>query len=217
MIPPVSMSLSIIKVVTPVCRSPLMTAQLIGAAPRYCGRRAACRLKVPRRGMDHTSCGSILKATTTKRSAFHAASAERNSGSLSFSGCRTGIPCSTAYFLTALSCISCPRPLGLSATVTTPTTLYPACTRASREATANSGVPMNTILVGWNHLATLLLAFLHQLARASLPSSSVESCTAFHERKAPIGPSTRAEMNAPMGAATAPSLASFVPEISTTQ
>ena len=36
-------------------------------------------------------------------------------------------------------------------------------------------------------------------------------------RYAPMGPRTRAEMNAPSGAPTAPSLASFVPVMSTTQ
>ena len=157
MMPPVSMSLSIMKVVTPVMRSPLITAQFMGAAPRYCGSRAACRLKVPSLGMPQTSSGSMRNATTTKRSAFHAASCERNSGSLSLSGCSTGRPCSTAYFLTADSCTSSPRPLGLSATVTTPTTLYPAFTRASSDATANSGVPMNTILAGRKKRSTLLL------------------------------------------------------------
>ena len=142
MIPPVSMSLSIMKVVTPVIFSPLMTAQLMGAAPRYCGRRAACRLKVPSGGMVQTTSGSIRKPTTTNRSALNAFRASRKAGSRSFSGCRTGRPFSTAYFLTALSFILRPRPLGLSGTVTTPTTWYFFCRRASRGATANSGVPI---------------------------------------------------------------------------
>ena len=38
---PVSMSWSRKKVVTPVRFSPWMMAQLMGAAPRYCGSRAA--------------------------------------------------------------------------------------------------------------------------------------------------------------------------------
>ena len=90
------MFLSIMKVVTPVIFSPLISAQLIGAAPRYWGSRAAWRLKVPRRGMLHTSSGSILNATTTNMSGFQARRAERNPGSLSFTGWSTGMPCSTA-------------------------------------------------------------------------------------------------------------------------
>ena len=45
----------------PVSVSPLITAQLIGAAPRYCGSNEACRLKVPRRGIFQTTSGNILK------------------------------------------------------------------------------------------------------------------------------------------------------------
>ena len=141
--PPVSIFWSIMKVVTPVMFSPLMTAQLIGAAPRYCGRRAAWRLNVPILGIFHTTSGSIRKPTTTNRSAFQAARASRKAGSLSLSGCRRGRPFATAYFFTALSFILSPRPLGLSGTVTTPTTLYPRpLVRASSGATANSGVPI---------------------------------------------------------------------------
>ena len=51
------------KVVTPVSRSPLINAQFIGAAPRYCGNREACRLNVPYRGSSNTARGSILNAT----------------------------------------------------------------------------------------------------------------------------------------------------------
>ena len=142
MMPPVSMRLSIMKVVTPEMFSPLITAQLIGAAPRYCGSRAACRLNVPRLGILQTTSGNIRKPTTTKRSAFQAARSLRNCSSLSFSGCSSGKPCSTAYFLTALSFILSPRPDGLSGTVTTPTTLYPPLTRASSGPTENSGVPI---------------------------------------------------------------------------
>ena len=60
---------------------------------------------------------------TAERSAFHALRASRNSGSLSESGWSTGMLCSTAYFFTALSFTFSPRPLALSATVTTPTIL----------------------------------------------------------------------------------------------
>ena len=44
-------------------------AQFMGAAPRYCGRSEACRLKVPRGGMLQTISGSMRKATTIWRSA----------------------------------------------------------------------------------------------------------------------------------------------------
>ena len=44
-----------------------------------------------------------------------------------------------------------------------------------------------------------------------------ESFTAFQVRKAPMGISTYAEMKAPVPASMAPSLASLVPEMSTTQ
>ena len=111
------------KVVTPVSLSPLMTAQLIGAAPLYWGRRAAWRLKVPSFGIDHTDSGSILNAT--------------------------------------------------------PTTLYPASMRASRGATANSGVPIYTILVFLNVFINLLFIFLHHEPKFSVLNIA-ESCAAFH-------------------------------------
>ena len=57
------------KVVAPVSLSPFITAQLIGAAPRYCGSNEACRLKVPKRGIAHTTSGNMRKATTICRSA----------------------------------------------------------------------------------------------------------------------------------------------------
>ena len=97
---PVSMSSSRKKVVTPVSVSPLMTAQLIGAAPRYCGSRAACTLKVPKRGRFHTCLGSIRKATTTCRWASKARSWHRKSSSFMRSGCNTGIDLDRAYCLT---------------------------------------------------------------------------------------------------------------------
>ena len=177
---------SIMNVVTPVALSPFITAQFIGAAPLYCGRRAACRLNVPRRGISHTTFGSILKATTTKRSAFHAASASRNSGSFSETGCSTGMLCSTAYFLTALSFILRPLPLALSATVTTPTMLCPVFMSSSRGATANSGVPIYTILVFLNVPIIFLFICLNAFFIASMLNTD-ESFMAFHERKSPVG------------------------------
>ena len=69
MMRPVSMSWSKKNVVTPVSRSPWIMAQLMGAAPRYCGNRAACTLNVPKRGIAHTTSGNMRKATTTCKSA----------------------------------------------------------------------------------------------------------------------------------------------------
>ena len=147
MMRPVSMSWSRKNVVTPVFVSPLMTAQLIGAAPRYWGNRAACTLNVPYSGIAHTTSGSILKATTTWRLALYERSCSTNSGSFIFTGCNTGNPISSAYFFTSEACSSfwC-LPTGLSGCVTTATTLYSFSTSAFRVSTANSGVPINTIL-----------------------------------------------------------------------
>ncbi|MNY15370.1 hypothetical protein D3C86_1485790 [compost metagenome] len=144
---PVSISCFRKKVVTPLSFSPLMMAWLIGAAPRYCGNREACRLMVPLAGISQTISGNILKATTTCKSACNPFNSSINKGSLSFSGCSTFKPFDTAYCFTALSCSFCPRPAGLSAAVTTPTTSKPACTKASKEATAKSGVPIKTNLI----------------------------------------------------------------------
>ena len=44
-----------------------------------------------------------------------------------------------------------------------------------------------------------------------------ESLVDFHVRKIPIGSSTAVEMKAPSSGDMAPSLASFLPEVSTTQ
>ena len=147
MIRPVSMSWSRKKVVTPVSVSPLMTAQLMGAAPRYWGNSAAWTLNVPYSGIAHTTSGNMRKATTTCRLALYERSCSTNSGSFIFSGCSTGNPCATAYCFTAEGCISvwC-RPTGLSGCVTTATTLYSFSTSACSVSTANSGVPINTIL-----------------------------------------------------------------------
>ena len=68
-----------------------------------------------------------------------------NSGAFSFSGCSTGIWCSTANFLTADCCNFMPRPAGLSGAVTAAATGYPASTKVRKLATAKSGVPKKTI------------------------------------------------------------------------
>ena len=85
-----------LKVVTPVSFSPLITAQLIGAAPLYEGSKEPCTLMVPMGGMSQTISGSILKATTTNRCASIFFNASTNSGSFSFVGCNTGKLFSTA-------------------------------------------------------------------------------------------------------------------------
>lgn len=109
---------------TPVCGSPLMMAQLIGAAPRYCGSSEACRLIVPIGGMFHTCVGSMRNATTICRSAWYVCSWLRNVGSVSFCGCRMGRLFCSAYCLTGLCCrVSWCRPTGLSGVVTTATML----------------------------------------------------------------------------------------------
>ena len=143
---PVSISAFRKKVVTPVSVSPFITAQLMGAAPRYLGRREPCRLKAPSAGMLHTASGNMRKATTTCRLAFRASNACKNAESLSFSGCSTGKPRSTAKRFTA-DCRSCclPRPPHLSVAVTTPAISYPLSSRMRREGTANSGVPIKTM------------------------------------------------------------------------
>ena len=123
MMPPLSISWFSRNVVTPVSVSPLMIAQLIGAAPRYWGSSEAWRLKVPSRGMAQTTSGSMRKAITMPRSGRSASRASTNFGDFSFSGCNTGRPSSRAAILTSLRCIFCPRPAGLSGEVTTPTTL----------------------------------------------------------------------------------------------
>ena len=146
-----------LKVVTPVSFSPLITAQLIGAAPLYEGSNEPCTLMVPMGGMSQTTSGSILKATTTNKLAFKTSSALINAGSFNLIGCRTGKLFSTAYFFTALCCNCKPRPAGLSGAVTTDTMLKPAFTNASNEATAKGGVPIKTIRVSFAFIAVILI------------------------------------------------------------
>jgi hypothetical protein len=70
------------------------------------------------------------------------------SGAFKLGGCNMGIFNAKAVFFTALSLIFWPRPAGLSAAVTTQTTLSPAATIASKEAEAKSGVPKKIIRNG---------------------------------------------------------------------
>ena len=123
MMRPVSMAWERKNVVTPGIVSPLIMAQFIGAAPRYCGRSEACKLNVPNRGMFHTTSGSMRNATTIWRSAFHSRKAFKKFSSFSFSGWRSGRFWDKAYCLTGENCILWPLPAGLSGMVMTPTIL----------------------------------------------------------------------------------------------
>ena len=87
--------------VTPVFVSPLIIAQLIGAAPRYCGNSEACKLNVPYSGILQTTLGNILKATTICKLAFSDFRVFKKSSSFRLVGCSTLRLFSTAYFLTA--------------------------------------------------------------------------------------------------------------------
>ena len=84
---PVSIPTSIRMIVIPVTVSPRATAQLIGAAPRYFGRREAWTLMHSRRGMSRIDFGRMWPyATTTIRSGASAAIRATASGWRAFSG-----------------------------------------------------------------------------------------------------------------------------------
>ena len=74
---------------------------------------------------------------------------------------------------------------------------------------------MYTIRVFLNRDMTLLNSLRRQVLKASMLSAF--SRMAIQVRKRPIGMRTKAEMKLPMNAEVAPSRASFVPEMSTTQ
>ena len=57
---PVSIPSAILMMVTPVSSSPFKMAQLIGAAPRYLGRREEWTLTHPSRGSSSMSTGRIF-------------------------------------------------------------------------------------------------------------------------------------------------------------
>jgi len=121
---PVSTFSSMKKVVSPVSRSPLMTAQLMGAAPRYFGNNDACKFIVPNGGMVKTDTGNIRNATTTKRSADSSFSSAMKAWSARFVGVKMGIPQLSAVRFTGVALSFCPRPTGLSGPVTTPTSSW---------------------------------------------------------------------------------------------
>ena len=85
----------------PVSVSPFIMALLMGAAPRYCGKREACKLKVPFTGIFQMISGSMRKATTIAKSARKDLSVSIKDGSFNFKGCKTGIPCCIAAVFTA--------------------------------------------------------------------------------------------------------------------
>ena len=141
-ISPVSISCFSRNVVTPVRVSPSIIARFIGAAPLYCGSSEACRLTVPNLGIFHTASGNIRKATTICKSAPKALSVSMKSSSLRLVGCNRGNLFSKANSLTGENRTFCPRPTGLSGTVTTATICLPLSKSAFSGYTANSGVPI---------------------------------------------------------------------------
>src|SRR3989337_4394975 len=93
--------------------------------------------------------GSIFPyAATQIKSGLNFLISLKNSSVLILAGCKTGILCFSARIFVGGGRISSPRPLGLSGWVTTATASSLDSIRALREGTANSGVPMNIILIG---------------------------------------------------------------------
>ena len=137
---PVSIPASICISVTPLSVSPRTTAHVMGAAPRYFGRREACTLMHPRRGPASTSSGRIRPyATTSATSARCARTHAANSPVRSFVGCTTVSPSSVARCFTGGAVNVSPRPTGLSGWHTTPTTSATPAS-ASRHGTEKAGV-----------------------------------------------------------------------------
>ena len=144
---PVSTPSFICIIVTPVSFSPLMIAQLIGAAPLYFGKSDAWIFTQPYFGISRISLDNICpKAATTKISACSCLNLSTHSGVLIFWGCHIVSPCLSAHSFTGGNCICPLLPLGLSGCVTTAAISCPASINASRAPTEKSGVPINTIL-----------------------------------------------------------------------
>ena len=142
-ISPVSRPVPICMIVTPDSFSPSITACWIGAAPRYFGSKDAWILIHPNFGISRILFGIICpKAATTMISGAISASFSTNSGSRTFTGCRTGMSCFSASSFTGVGIMVLPLPLGLSGCVITASTSYPFFTSAARGATAKSGVPI---------------------------------------------------------------------------
>ena len=114
-----------------------------GAAPRYLGSRDAWILIHPNLGISRMLFGMICpNAATMMMSGARFFSSSTNSGSLTFTGCSTGIPCFSASSFTGVGIIVLPLPFGLSGCVITASTSYPFSASATRGATAKSGVPI---------------------------------------------------------------------------
>ena len=136
-----------------------------------------CRFIVPLLGILHTISGSILKATTTNRSALKLLRSVINLLSFSFNGCNTGILFKIPAFFTAHSFNSFPLPFLLSGAATIATTLYPLSIRCCRLFAAKSGVPKNIMLMlqviffSFYFLSNLLiLSLLHKRSRILINS-----------------------------------------------
>ena len=135
-------------VVTPVVLSPCTIAHAIGAEPRCLGRSDAWTLIVPSGGISRIFCERICPNAAVMHKSGWRFSRSSYPSRLMRSGWRTWMPCAMAYSLTGDMASFLPRPLGRSGCVTTLTTEYPPSTKALRDGTAKSGVPINTILTG---------------------------------------------------------------------
>ena len=140
MMRPVSISWSSRKVVTPVSVSPLIMAQLMGAAPRYCGSNEAWRIESAVEGHVPKTSGSMRKATITWRSARLAAQGVQKIGVLQLFRLEHGeVVRKGVLFYGTLREFALMSPHGLVGHGDTATTLYPPSTRARRLPTAKVG------------------------------------------------------------------------------
>ncbi len=135
-------------VVTPVSDSPFITAQLIGAAPRYLGKMEPCRLNAPFEACVYTFGGRMRYATTAITSGLSSPTASAKASSFTDSGCKmVSMPRASASFLTGVGVTFCPRPRSRSGPVTTAIGVYPASQSFFSDGTANSGVPMKRMRI----------------------------------------------------------------------
>src|ERR1700730_16919158 len=142
---PVSRPLSIRMIDTPVSLSPARIACAIGAAPRQRGSRDACTLIAPNRSRCSSGSGRICPyAATTMASGAFARMASMAPGSRIRAGVNTSIPASAATSRTGRGA-GAPRLPGRSGCDTTATTSCFSTQRRS-DGTANSAVPMKTVL-----------------------------------------------------------------------
>ena len=146
-ISPVSSPSAICWAVTPVLVSPFRITHWIGAAPRYAGSKEAWRLMQRYFGSSSTSFGkSCPYASTTIRSGASCRSVSRAAAASSpfrrDRGWYTGMSYSRAAAFTGVGMVWCPRPLGRSGWVRTPTTSCLLSARNRSVGTAMSGVPI---------------------------------------------------------------------------